>query len=450
MGKFYPKQSGTTEQSFEIGAGHNKSGLTIDVTALAGDQTWKIPSTGGSFGDNLTTDGSGNLSWAPPGAASDSTVPTYISAAQTYRVNADRQALFIQDIVVDGDLVVDGALIDASDSIKGPVADSSILRKVNGIVTGNSDFTITDRWMNAFTPGEFSATFGAEFPTADENINRNALIIRNNDNLETSGISIKTPPADGSLTFNNLVFAAGDNTTNSFGGGGSLTFKSGTSTALPEAVNVSGGSLNLNAGSALSSQSSASASGGSFTGSAGTANTNNLNPATGGGFSFYSGNAASFGNESVFTFGANMGLTGGSINQENDQGGDVNFIAGDAGSRPLSQGGSINLTAGLGTTRGRIRVNGSNLYITEIGTGLAIAEGLDAKMGVATLAAGTVTVANASVTAQSRIFLTIQSANGGTVGQIYINGISPGVGFTIASTSILDTSIIAYQIIEAA
>jgi hypothetical protein len=69
--------------------------------------------------------------------------------------------------------------------------------------------------------------------------------------------------------------------------------------------------------------------------------------------------------------------------------------------------------------------------------------------GVATLAAGTVTVANTSVTATSRIHLTVQTP-GGTVGSPYVSARTAGTSFTITSTSGTDTSTVAYLICEPA
>jgi hypothetical protein len=90
-----------------------------------------------------------------------------------------------------------------------------------------------------------------------------------------------------------------------------------------------------------------------------------------------------------------------------------------------------------------------DLYLNGLGKGLRIKEGTDAKMGVATLVAGTVTVANTSVTANSRIFLTSQS-DGGTPGWVRVSARVAGTSFTITSSSGADTSVIAYQIIEPA
>lgn len=80
------------------------------------------------------------------------------------------------------------------------------------------------------------------------------------------------------------------------------------------------------------------------------------------------------------------------------------------------------------------------------GGGIAIAEGANARMGVSTLVGGTVTVANTSVTANTRIMPFRQTA-GGAVGHLSVTK-NPGTGFTITSSSATDTSDVAWVLFE--
>lgn len=64
--------------------------------------------------------------------------------------------------------------------------------------------------------------------------------------------------------------------------------------------------------------------------------------------------------------------------------------------------------------------------------------------GTVVLIAGTITVASAAVTANSRIRLAVQAV-GGTPGTLSY-ALNAGVGFTITSSSAADTSTIAYLI----
>lgn len=103
------------------------------------------------------------------------------------------------------------------------------------------------------------------------------------------------------------------------------------------------------------------------------------------------------------------------------------------------------------TAAAMVSLTGGDFRIGTVGKGLRVAEGSNAKMGTVTLAAGTATVSNTSVTASSRIFLTAQS-NGvsGTPGALRISAKTAATSFVITSTSATDTTIVAYEIKEPA
>ena len=115
---------------------------------------------------------------------------------------------------------------------------------------------------------------------------------------------------------------------------------------------------------------------------------------------------------------------------------------------PFTPFGITFLPVSGGTLTGPVTVAG-NVDVSAAGSGLRVAEGSNAKQGVATLAAGTVTVADTSVTANSRIQLTGQSL--GTVAVFSAYGVSArvaGTSFTILASQGTDTSVIAYEIFE--
>ena len=76
-----------------------------------------------------------------------------------------------------------------------------------------------------------------------------------------------------------------------------------------------------------------------------------------------------------------------------------------------------------------------------------VVEGSNASMGVATLIGGTKVVTNTKVTANSRIFLSIQTP-GGTPGWLQVSARVAATSFTILSSSGTDTSVVAYMIVE--
>lgn len=111
---------------------------------------------------------------------------------------------------------------------------------------------------------------------------------------------------------------------------------------------------------------------------------------------------------------------------------------------PGTSGADISL---LRAAANQLNLHTADLDIDSAGRGLRVAEGSNAKQGTATLAAGTVTVANTSVTANSRIFLTAQNS-GAAPGALRVSARTAGTSFTITSTSGTDTSLVAWEIFE--
>ena len=102
-------------------------------------------------------------------------------------------------------------------------------------------------------------------------------------------------------------------------------------------------------------------------------------------------------------------------------------------------------------TATNINADGGDLVIATAGGGIIIAEGSDASLGTATLSGGTVTVNTTKVTANSRIFLTVQSL--GTVAvpkAIGVTARTASTSFTITSADATDTSVVAWIIVEPA
>lgn len=85
--------------------------------------------------------------------------------------------------------------------------------------------------------------------------------------------------------------------------------------------------------------------------------------------------------------------------------------------------------------------------LTTLGTKLHFAVGTNAAAGSATLVAGTVTISTTAVTANSLIFLTVNTASA-ALGTPYISAIVDSTSFTISSSNGADTSVINWLIIE--
>ncbi len=116
------------------------------------------------------------------------------------------------------------------------------------------------------------------------------------------------------------------------------------------------------------------------------------------------------------------------------------------GTTGLAVDGSNNVSAA-----GSLTTTGSDIIADAVGHGYQTKEGSNAKQGTATLSAGTVTVGNTSVTANSRIFLTVTSLGTVTTPKaVAVTGRTAGTSFTITSADNTDTSTVAYEIFEPA
>ena len=112
---------------------------------------------------------------------------------------------------------------------------------------------------------------------------------------------------------------------------------------------------------------------------------------------------------------------------------------------------SINLNQGTDTqtpTTGKLSVASADLAITTAGKGLQVKEGSNAKMGQATLVAGTVTVSTTAVTANSRIFLTRANVTGVVGTYLAVTATTAGTSFVITAGSASETSTINWIIFE--
>ncbi len=127
-----------------------------------------------------------------------------------------------------------------------------------------------------------------------------------------------------------------------------------------------------------------------------------------------------------------------------------------AGTVTNGYGITVAAPSGAGTLNAALNIIGDtlaagNMKLGTAGNGLYIKEGSNATMGLAVLSGGTVTVNTTKVTANSRIYLEVQVL--GTVSvptMIGVTSRSAGTSFTITSANVVDTSSIAWLIMEPA
>ena len=115
-------------------------------------------------------------------------------------------------------------------------------------------------------------------------------------------------------------------------------------------------------------------------------------------------------------------------------------------------------SGGLTLSTGNVAISSGNLTLGTAGNGISIKAGANARIGQATLVAGTITVANTSVTANTRFSVTRSSKAASTALGVLEAVANPGVGFTINSyqTSLAgpleanDVSVIDWILVESA
>ena len=120
--------------------------------------------------------------------------------------------------------------------------------------------------------------------------------------------------------------------------------------------------------------------------------------------------------------------------------------------------GNATLTSGnLTLTSGNAVITNGGLSLGTAGNGITIKSGANARIGQTTLVLGTKTLANTSVTANTRLFVSRSNINASTKLGCLEAIPSAGVGFTInsydpatAAVETNDTSIIDYVLVESA
>jgi len=164
--------------------------------------------TGGNADQYLKTDGLGNLTWDSIGNLSSNraaVMPYNIPTGQSYIVPENLQGLYSQTITIDGELEVDGILIEVP--ISFAARPTQVLFAENGNPTGREGFTFNALSGNLAVPGNISIT-GSIVPTADDSFDlgnsirrwRNGYFGGNTIYLDSASISVNN---DGYLILTN-------------------------------------------------------------------------------------------------------------------------------------------------------------------------------------------------------------------------------------------------------
>lgn len=119
--------------------------------------------SGGNSGYILKTDGNSILSWVDPAATqSAAPMPIVIDTGNTLTIASNYQGLFGTPITVDGNLEIDGALIDVSGQ-GAPGSNAQVSFNDQGNPSGNNGFTFNKYTGDLNIPGKVISGNGATF-----------------------------------------------------------------------------------------------------------------------------------------------------------------------------------------------------------------------------------------------------------------------------------------------
>lgn len=223
----------TTDSQPNVTSLGTLTGLTVSGLTNLGN-VGNVTITGGSSNQFLRTDGAGNLSFDDIGNLSSNRVavmPYLIPTGEAYILNNNFQGLYSQPITIDGELTVDGMLIEIQDTTQS--SPTQVLFNNTGTATGNTGFTFLKYNGNLNVPGNINAT-GSIIPGADDTYDlgranarwRNGYFGGNTLYLDTATVSVD---ANGFVVITNEL-------------GGAFTIAGNTSAGTNE---ISNGNSNI-------------------------------------------------------------------------------------------------------------------------------------------------------------------------------------------------------------
>ena len=195
--------------------------------------------TGGAPGQSIVTDGNGNLTFSTTMSNSAAPMPYYISTGQSFIVPNNFQGLFAQPIDIEGQLEIDGVLIEVGTAVNS--SPGQILFDDLGDPTGNTGFTFDKTTGNLAIPGNVTVT-GDIMPAASNTysignattrwtnlwLSGNTIYLGDSIITESGGNLTLTNPTGGSLgvtgnaEFSDLSVTGNVSATNLFASGNSI------------------------------------------------------------------------------------------------------------------------------------------------------------------------------------------------------------------------------------
>jgi hypothetical protein len=143
---------------FNVKQGLTTGGVLISDGNVTLGNIANVHISGGSSGQFIKTDGSGNLSFDAP-VGSPAPMPTVVDIGETLTIPIDYQGLFAYPITINGTLDIDGILIDVSSA--GPGGTIGQIQYNDGAdYGGTAGFTFDKITGNVAIPGSLNITDG--------------------------------------------------------------------------------------------------------------------------------------------------------------------------------------------------------------------------------------------------------------------------------------------------
>jgi len=146
-----------TTKYFNVKNGLTNGNLLFSEANVTLGNVSNLHISGGTDGYVLATNGSGNLSWIDAASTqSAAPMPIVVDEGNTLVIAANYQGLFGTPLTINGNLEIDGALIDVSGQ-GAPGSNSQISFNDEGNPSGNNGFTFNKTTGNLNAPGSINA-----------------------------------------------------------------------------------------------------------------------------------------------------------------------------------------------------------------------------------------------------------------------------------------------------
>lgn len=145
-----------TTKYFNVKNGMTTGNLLVSDANVTLGNVSNLHISGGNNGYVLKTNGNSSLSWVDPTTTqSAAPMPIVVDEGNTLTISANYQGLFGTPLTINGNLEIDGALIDVSGQ-GAPGTNGQISFNDQGNPAGNNGFTFNKTSGNVSVPGSLN------------------------------------------------------------------------------------------------------------------------------------------------------------------------------------------------------------------------------------------------------------------------------------------------------